>query len=254
MKLEYNVDFIQDKNKKSSIKKAISVLERAFYNGQEEGSFFLDPYEQKIIKSIADYNQVDLTFIGGNKDTERKIFVANPYGEIYTDLYIRVLGFKANGIEHPDVLGALIHLGLDRESIGDIVIKDDFCEFVVLEEEADFVKYNLTRVKNQSVKVDYKEENILDQAHFDFQKGNGFVSSLRLDSILAEILNLSRKKSKNLIRSKDVKVDYVKEIDPSKELKEGSMISVKGQGRFIFDSIEGMSKKGNYHIHYRKYK
>jgi len=60
MKLNYNIDFIQDKNKKSSIKKAISILERAFYNGQELGSFFLDPYEQKVIKSIADFNGIDL--------------------------------------------------------------------------------------------------------------------------------------------------------------------------------------------------
>lgn len=254
MKLEYNIDFIQDKNKKSSIKKAISILERAFYNGLELGSFFLDPYEQKVISSIADFNQIDLAFIGGNSSTERKIFVANPYGEIYTDDYIKVMEFTCEKLKHPDVLGALIHLGLDRESIGDIVIRDNKCEFVVLKDEADFVKYNLTKIKNQGVDIDYKKENILSQIDLDFIESKGFVSSLRLDSIIAEITNLSRNKAKNLIKAKDVKVDYVNITDPSKTIEEGSIISIKHEGRFIFDSIEGMSKKGNYHISYRKYK
>lgn len=254
MKLEYNIDFIQDKNKKSSIKKAISILERAFYNGYELGSFFLDPYEQKVIKSIADYNKIDLYFIGGNEDSERKIFVANPYGEIYTEDYIRVMEFSCENLKHPDVLGALIHLGLDRESIGDIVVNDDKCEFVILKEDADFVKYNLSKIRNQGVSPSYKKENILSPAHIDYKEGRGFVSSLRLDSIVSEVTNLSRAKAKALIRAKTVKVDYVYIIDPSKPIEEGSIISIKHQGRFVFDSIEGLSKKGNFHISYRKYK
>lgn len=254
MKLKYNIDFIQDKNKKSSIKKAISILERAFYNGQELGSFFLDPYEQEVIRSIADSNGIDLTFIGGNPNTERKIFVANPYGDIYTDDYIRVLKFKCDNLKHPDILGAFIHVGIDRENIGDIVIQEEFCEFVLLKEDADFVKYNLTKIKNQGVNIDFKKENTLDPIKLDFKKARGFVSSLRLDSIVSEIANLSRNKAKNLIKSKAVKVDYVNIIDPSKTINEGSIISIKKVGRFVFDSIEGISKKGNYHIHYRKYK
>lgn len=254
MKLEYNMDFIQDKNKKSSIKKAISILERAFYNGKELASFFLDPYEQKVIKSIGDFNKVDLSFIGGNDNTERKIFVANPYGEIYTDNYISVMEFSSTGLKHPDVLGALIHLGLDRESIGDIVIKDDSCEFVLLKDDADFVKYNLSKIKNQGVSVDYKKDNTLSPANISYKKAKGFVSSLRLDSIVSEVTNLSRAKAKNLIKAKAVKVDYVGITDPSKPIDEGSIISIKHEGRFVFDSIEGLSKKGNYHISYRKYK
>ncbi|MGO3018813.1 MAG: YlmH/Sll1252 family protein [Anaerococcus sp.] len=254
MKLNYNIDFIQDKNKKSSIKKAISILERAFYNGQELGSFFLDPYEQKVIKSIADFNGIDLNFIGGNSVVERKIFVANPYGDIYIDDYIRILKFKCKNLKHPDVLGALIHLGLNRENIGDIVIKEESCEFALLKEDADFVKYNLTKIKNQGVSIDFKKENILDHVELDFQQGRGFVSSLRLDSIISEISNLSRNKAKDLIKSKAVKVDHINIIDPSKIIDEGSIISIKKEGRFVFDSIEGMSKKGNFHIYYRKYK
>lgn len=254
MKLKYNIDFIQDKNKKSSIKKAISILERAFYNGQELGSFFLDPYEQKIIKTIADSNEISLDFIGGNANTERKIFVANPYEDINPEDYIRVLKFKCDNLKHPDVLGALIHVGIDRENIGDIVINEDTCEFVLLKEDANFVKYNLTKIKNQGVNIEFKSENILDEVKIDFQKSRGFVSSLRLDSIVSEIINLSRNKAKDLIKSKAVKVDYVNITDPSKIIDEGSIISIKREGRFVFDSIEGMSKKGNFHIHYRKYK
>ncbi|MDD7306352.1 MAG: YlmH/Sll1252 family protein [Peptoniphilaceae bacterium] len=254
MKLEYNIDFIQDKNKKSSIKKAISILERAFYNGQELKSYFLDPFEQSVIKAIGFSNKIDIKFIGGNEDTERKIFIANPHGQIVSDAYIKVMEFECKALKHPDVLGALIHLGLDRESIGDILIKDNKCEFVVLKEDANFVKYNLTKIKNQSVSVDFKRNNILSKVPLSYEENKGFVSSLRLDAIISQLTNLSRNKVKSMIKSKDVKLNYVNTTDPSKVIKEGSIISIKHQGRFIFDSIEGMSKKGNYLIKYRKYK
>ena len=56
MSLVYNLDFITDKSKKSSIKKALSILERAYYKNMEEYSFFLDPYEQYILESISRKN------------------------------------------------------------------------------------------------------------------------------------------------------------------------------------------------------
>ena len=39
MKLEYNIDFVEDKSVKANIKKAISLLEKSFYTGKEVSSF-----------------------------------------------------------------------------------------------------------------------------------------------------------------------------------------------------------------------
>lgn len=255
MSLDFNLDFIQDKSKKSNIKKALAILERSYYRNMEESSFFLDPFEQDVIKSIALKNGIDISFIGGSDIAERKIFVANYYySPLIEENYISILKFKQNSLSHPDVLGALMSLNLDRESIGDIVIGEDYCEFAILKEEASFVKYNLSKIKREGIDIDFKDQAILEIKDEEYNSYNGFISSLRLDNLVSMFVKTSRSKAKDLIKYKNVKVNYEIIDDPSKSIDEGDMLSIRKEGRFIFDEITGYSKKGNFHINYRKLK
>lgn len=255
MKLEYNIDFVEDKSVKANIKKAISLLEKSFYTRKEVSSFFLNPFEISVLNDIAKINNIEIVFLSCNESSERQIFVANPYSnEINTRNYISVLEFKKNNIKHPDVLGALLNLGLERNDIGDIYVGDEICEFVVLNKDRDFVKFNLSKIKNERVNIDLKKDNILNLPKIDYIENRGFVSSLRLDNIVSEFINLSRSKAKILIQRRLVKVNYQIIDNPSKIIDENSLISIRKEGRFIFDKVIGKSKKDNYHIEYRKYK
>lgn len=255
MKLEYNIDFVEDKSVKANIKKAISLLEKSFYTRKEVSSFFLNPFEISVLNDIAKINNIEIVFLSCNESSERQIFVANPYSnEINTRNYISVLEFKKNNIKHPDVLGALLNLGLERNDIGDIYVGDEICEFVVLNKDKDFVKFNLSKIKNERVNIDFKKDNILSSPKIDYIENRGFVSSLRLDNIVSEFINLSRSKAKILIQRRLVKVNYQIIDNPSKIIDENSLISIRKEGRFIFDKVIGKSKKDNYHIEYRKYK
>lgn len=255
MKLEYNIDFVEDKSVKANIKKAISLLEKSFYTGEEVLSFFLNPFELSVVNDIGKINNIEIVFLSCNKDSERKIFVANPHiKEINSKDYIRVLEFKQNNISHPDVLGALLNLGLDRNDIGDIYIGDNICEFVLLNKDKDFVKFNLTKIKNERVDLDFKKDNILSESKIEYIAYRGFISSLRLDNLVSEFINLSRANAKTLIKRRLVKVNYQIIDNPSKIIEENSLISIRKEGRFIFDKVIGKSKKDNYHIEYRKYK
>lgn len=255
MKLEYNIDFVEDKSVKANIKKAISLLEKSFYTRKEVSSFFLNPFEISVLNDIAKINNIEIVFLSCNESSERQIFVANPYSnEINTRDYISILEFKKNNIKHPDVLGALLNLGLERNDIGDIYIGDEVCEFVVLNKDKDFVKFNLSKIKNERVNIDFKKDNILSSPKIDYIENRGFVSSLRLDNIVSEFINLSRSKAKILIQRRLVKVNYQIIDNPSKIIDEDSLISIRKEGRFIFDKVIGKSKKDNYHIEYRKYK
>ena len=255
MKLEYNIDFVEDKTVKANIKKAISLLEKSFYTRKEVSSFFLNPFEISVLNDIAKINNIEIVFLSCNESSERQIFVTNPYSnEINTRNYISVLEFKKNNIKHPDVLGALLNLGLERNDIGDIYVGDEICEFVVLNKDKDFVKFNLSKIKNERVNIDLKKDNILNLPKIDYIENRGFVSSLRLDNIVSEFINLSRSKAKILIQRRLVKVNYQIIDNPSKIIDENSLISIRREGRFIFDKVIGKSKKDNYHIEYRKYK
>ena len=255
MALEYNLDYITDKQKKTNIRKALSILEKAFYKKIETQSFFLDPFEQKTLAEIAKKNSIDICFLGGNPDAERKIFIANYYYEpLYEPNYISVLEFEASDIHHPDVLGALLSLGIDRNDIGDISILDNKVEFVISTDQASFIEFNLTKIKNESVNLKFKEDAQLDLIVPSYDSYNGFVSSLGLDNLLSLFLSTSRTKAKEIVKARLVKVDFQIIDDPSYQVDEGCLISVRRFGRFVFDSIDGYSKKGNYHIIYRKVK
>lgn len=255
MALEYNLDHISDKQKKTNIRKALSILEKAFYKKIETVSFFLDPFEQKTIAEIAKKNSIDITFLGGNEDCERKIFVANYYYlPLFAPNYISVLEFESEDISHPDVLGALLHLGIDRNSIGDISILDGKVEFAIEKDIADFVEFNLAKIKNESIKIKQKEDAKLKLIKASYEYYSGFVSSLRIDNVISLIASTSRTKAKEIVKSGLVKVDFQIIEDPSFQLGENSNISIRRMGRFIFDTIDGYSKKGNYHISYRKVK
>lgn len=255
MALEYNLDHITDKQKKTNIRKALSILEKAFYKKIETQSFFLDPFEQKTLAEIAKKNSIDICFLGGNPDAERKNFVANYYYEpLYDPNYISVLEFEASDIHHPDVLGSLLSLGIDRNDIGDISILDNKVEFVISTDQASFIEFNLTKIKNESVNLKFKEDAQLDLIVPSYDSYNGFVSSLRLDNLLSLFLSTSRTKAKEIVKARLVKVDFQIIDDPSYQVDEGCLISVRRFGRFVFDSIDGYSKKGNYHIIYRKVK
>lgn len=255
MALEYNLDHISDKQKKTNIRKALSILEKAFYKKIETQSFFLDPFEQKTLAEIAKKNSIDICFLGGNPDAERKIFVANYYYEpLYEPNYISVLEFEASNIHHPDVLGALLSLGIDRNDIGDISILDNKVEFVISTEQASFVEFNITKIKNGSVNIKVKKDSKLDLIKPKYEDYTGFVSSLRIDNLLSLFLSTSRTKAKEIVKYRLVKVDFQIIEDPSYQVDEGCLISVRRFGRFVFDRIDGYSKKGNYHIKYRKVK
>ena len=255
MALEYNLDHISDKQKKTNIRKALSILEKAFYKKIETQSFFLDPFEQKTLAEIAKKNSIDICFLGGNPDAERKIFVANYYYEpLYEPNYISVLEFEASDIHHPDVLGALLSLGIDRNDIGDISILDNKVEFVISNEQASFVEFNITKIKNDSVNIKVKKDSKLDLIKPKYEDYIGFVSSLRIDNLLSLFLSTSRTKAKEIVKDRLVKVDFQIIEDPSYQVDEGCLISVRRFGRFVFDRIDGYSKKGNYHIKYRKVK
>lgn len=255
MALEYNLDHISDKQKKTNIRKALSILEKAFYKKIETQSFFLDPFEQKTLAEIAKKISIDICFLGGNPDAERKIFVANYYYEpLYEPNYISVLEFEASNIHHPDVLGALLSLGIDRNDIGDISILDNKVEFVISNEQASFVEFNITKIKNNSVNIKVKKDSKLDLIKPKYEDYTGFVSSLRIDNLLSLFLSTSRTKAKEIVKDRLVKVDFQIIEDPSYQVDEGCLISVRRFGRFVFDRIDGYSKKGNYHIKYRKVK
>lgn len=67
---------------------------------------------------------------------------------------------------------------------------------------------------------------------------------MRLDNVLATVLNLSRSRALKLISSGKVKLNYRQVEKADQLITIGDMISVRGFGRFRLAEQEGFSKSG----------
>jgi RNA-binding protein YlmH len=79
------------------------------------------------------------------------------------------------------------------------------------------------------------------------------VASLRLDAILATAFGLSRGKAVELIEANRVSLDHQPCTQPSKTLKEGAVLSVRGIGRAKLLEVGGVSKKGRTFVRVGRY-
>ena len=151
----------------------------------------------------------------------------------------------ADELTHRDFLGALMNLGLEREMIGDIVVDRDKSEahiFVMTAQAATIAK-ELTRIKHTSVMCEEVSPGSV-EVQPAFEHVEGFVSSERLDVILSLVYKLSRSKSQKLIEAELVTVDGRIVTSGGHDLKAGSRVTARGYGKFIYDGIDGTSRKG----------
>lgn len=212
---------------------------------------FLDPRQQFIVQSLVGQNDdIVATAFGEFPHAERKRMLIAPTYFVASDedYNITMLSIKYPSkfikLEHPDVLGTLMSLGLDRSKFGDIRVDDSQIEFAVASEVSDFVRMNITSIGKSKVQV---EELPQDHPYLEnndvWVEETHTVTSMRIDTIIASLFNVSRQKSSMLISSGKVKVNWTVREQPAFELHESDLVSIRGYGRIQIGLIEGRTKK-----------
>ncbi|KGP92788.1 RNA-binding protein S4 [Pontibacillus chungwhensis BH030062] len=218
-------------------------------------SDFLDPREQHIFRSIIGNNEdFVLRDFGGYEASERKRIILAPFYESPLDEEFGVTLLEASypskfvTLEHRDVLGAFMSLGIKRNKLGDLIVTDTHIQILIASEIADYVKMNLTGIKKAGVSFEERPLGEVLQTQEEWQEQSGTVSSLRLDVMVKEIYNISRQKAGLFIDKGAVKVNFRKVEDPSFTLETGDLISLRGKGRSVVKEIEGKTKKDKWRI------
>lgn len=227
---------------------------------------FLSDREAAVVRERVCEMGVQNTFIsyGGFDDAERTVAGFFPEYSVYMDkeellrefpieaLKIECSGFREHS--HRDFLGSVLGLGLDRAVIGDIIVGEKGCSAVVFVHRkiAAFICENLKLVGRDGVKV-----SICDTASIcisrNYEKISGTVSSLRIDALLSEILNISRDKAVKLIESELVTVNHVFVAEKSKEVSEGDVITARGFGKYRLSVVGDVNRKGRTRYEVEKY-
>ena len=212
---------------------------------------FLNPREQVIIRSVAlSLSGVDVAFWGGFEQAERKralIFPEYylPEEEDYKLALLQVVGKGKEGFTHRELLGSILGLGLKREKIGDILVTGQGGQVIVDRDIKEYILLHLTKVGKTAVYTSPLEWDKLYPPKEEWEERLVTASSLRLDTVLANCVRLSRTKALGLIKGGRVQVNWKLEDSPDALLKEGDVLSVKGYGRFLVREVEGETRKGN---------
>ncbi|WP_419883770.1 RNA-binding protein [Peribacillus sp. B-H-3] len=216
---------------------------------------FLDPRQQHILASLLGKDdEARLQFFGGNINAERKRALIYPEylipseDDFQVSLYAVHYPAKFVTLEHRQILGTLMSIGLKREKFGDILIMGETVQFLAAQEINHYLEMNLERIGKSSVSIQkISMDQILDLQE-NWQEQMVTVSSMRLDAVLSSVINLSRQKAQVLISSGKVKVNFKETENTSVLCEEGDTLSARGFGRVRILSVEGKTKKDKWRI------
>lgn len=218
---------------------------------------FLSTTEASFIHTMPQLKNQKFAFYGGYDDAERVYFVALPdwcddvagtgIVESFTFTYR-----KCDKLTHRDFLGTLMSLGLTREAVGDILCEEGRTVVFVSGSISSYISGQIQKVGGVGVSVTSGFTEPL-PCFAELKEFTDTVASLRLDSVVASLLNTSREKAKVVIAEKRVSVDSVICDKPTFTPNENSKISIKGVGKFILAGASQHTKKGRLILNYKKY-
>lgn len=215
---------------------------------------FLDPREQEITRQLIGNQEIKVSFFGGSSTSERKraIIYPNYFSPTEEDFGVSLLQMdypsKFITIEHPKVLGSLMSIGVKREKFGDILIEGNTIQLVVAKELENFILLNFDQVGKTKISLNSIPFSSILTIKENWQQRTIICSSLRLDTIIHSIFNISRAKSQELIDGKKVKVNF-KLVELSHfECQEGDVLSVRGFGRAKIFELSGQTKKDKFKL------
>ncbi|MDN6398124.1 MAG: RNA-binding protein [Alkalibacterium gilvum] len=211
---------------------------------------FLNPREQYIVESmIGQHSDVKIEAFGGYEAAERKrLFLSPSYFEpSQDDFEIKIVEIrypkKFAELSHGKILGTIMGAGIKRELIGDIISDGEEWQFFVDESILAYLYSSLTKIDNISVKLKEVPYTDIIIPKDSWEEKAVIVSSLRLDVVLANVFHVSRQKSKELIASNKVKINWRESLRPDVALGIHDVISIRQYGRIRLEAIEGKTKK-----------
>lgn len=236
-------------------------VERAGERHETIRTDFLDPRQMQIVSALANRNvDVAVDFFGGSEQAERKrAWIAQDYRQASIEDYgITLIEITSpdpqfDQLDHGDVLGAVLGLGIKREKLGDIHLHADRCHLLCAEEMADYIGIHLNQVHRLSVTTQLLPLEKLQPVQINLEEVSLSVASLRLDGIVSDVVRVSRAKVLQPIKAGRCKVNWKVEENPSVQLQEGDVVSLKGFGRFQVLSIHGTTKSGRMRVKIGKY-
>ena len=158
-----------------------------------------------------------------------------------------------NDLRHQDILGTLYSLNISDEMFGDVVIWNNRYFIIILSSIDNYIKSNLTSIKNSKVDLIEKDPYYLKDYKQEYEECIIIVPSIRVDVIVSKIINSSRSNALEKIKNGDIYLNYELLTKPTYMLKENDIFSIRKYGKYKFLGEINRTKKGSLVIKYLKY-
>ena len=198
------------------------LAEKAVKSGVA-ASKFLTPAEAKSVAEVFKYQRVALLFDGGFENAERvrAVFMNPDWGEYERTELIAALKIEyrpQDKLGHRDILGALMALGIERDTIGDIISGENCATLVCLPELGGYIAETLSKAGRVGVKISEIGLDELTAKQEALTIKTDTVASLRLDAVLCAAFGISRTKAAEIIAAGRVNIDHQLCLQPAKAL------------------------------------
>ena len=220
-------------------------LAYACRSGFPQFTLFLDPLRAGMLIKKAPPH-IFANSYGGYEDAERLMIGFSSDGMLEPQNFpinaITINCQAKSKLEHRDILGAILGLGIKREYIGDVILTPRGAVVIAASRMVDFVVNNLVSVGKAAVYCNLLSE---DEPFFGLNnKTEDKVStaSARLDAVSAAVFGISRKDASKHIEAGRAYINWQQVSSPTKQLKVGDMFTLRGFGRIKIEYISKNSR------------
>lgn len=244
------LSFWTDKDKRIQAAHLLDLCENTMQDQERAVTPFLSPGMTCWFRNVLQGTGLRFLSWGGFEDAERVRFVLDgsaeePGLEQAGISLIQAIPLKKDLIlEHRDILGSLIGLGLERERIGDIRQAARGSVVAASTQIQDYIFNNWDSVGREKIQVapfDFAENYILPLAGLEKRI---VTASSRLDAVAAAGFGVSRSMVQEYIRQGKVKKNDAITLKPEVEVREEDIISCRGQGRLKILEEDSRTRKG----------
>lgn len=233
-------------------KRLAELANRAWGQGSYAFTSFLDLHALSCFhRLLPSLPPVPYTLFGGAEGCERLMlrFGSEEFCGYETPFPIICLKFTpvsakfSDVLTHRDFLGAAMGLGIERELIGDIIVREQETYLFCVDRIAPYLMENLIQAKRTTLSCTQADQ-LPDGPLYILKRQLVQLSSPRIDALIAHVYRLSRGDAQALFPAGKIYVNGRLCESPGYSPKEGEVISVRGFGRMKFIGVESLSKKG----------
>ncbi len=245
---------LNNKDEEQFLNRVLNSINKAINNNQISSFNFLDERMQSIINfACSRYKDIFVYMDGGYSEAEyRKCIISS---RELNDINFKIDKLKIDynkrflTINHRSVLGALMSLGIKREVVGDIIIGDT--SYILCNSDmSDYIISQLKTIYSKPVTLIKCSDDI--NSNIEYEYITDIISSLRLDCVISSMFDLSRLEAKEYITKELVKVNHSYITNPTYQVKDNDLISVRKKSRMRFVGIKYKTKKDKIVVEYCK--